>query len=328
MQYTSPAFPLSRMRRLRSGSELRALVRETHLSPYDFVYPLFVVDGEGRQEPIGALPGQSRWSVDLLLAEVEAAWSEGIRAVILFGLPTHKDATGSQAYSPDAPVQKAAAALKARWPELVIMTDVCLCQYTDHGHCGPLRGESVDNDAAVELLARTAVSHAEAGANIVAPSDMMDGRVGAIRRALDAAGHQNVGILSYAVKFSSGFYGPFREAADSKPSFGDRRSYQMDPANRREALREAALDVAEGADMLMVKPALAYLDILRDLRESFPLPLACYNVSGEYSMIKAAAQNGWLDERAVALETLLAMKRAGADLILTYFARDAAKWLA
>jgi len=328
MNFSSPNFPNTRMRRLRGSAELRALVRETHLTPDDFCYPLFVVEGENVVQPIQALPGQNRWSVDKVLGEVEAAMAEGIRSVIMFGLPASKDAEGSQAHAEDAPVQRAVRELKRAFPQLVVMTDVCLCQYTDHGHCGPLCGHTVDNDAALKILAQTALSHARAGADLVAPSDMMDGRVGAIRSALDAAGFQNTGILSYAVKFSSAYYGPFREAADSKPSFGDRRSYQMDPANRREALREAALDVQEGADWLMVKPALAYLDIIRDLREHFALPLACYNVSGEYSMIKAAAANGWLDEKLVTLETLLSMKRAGADLILTYHAREAARWLA
>lgn len=328
MLFQSPPFPLTRMRRLRRSAELRALVRETSLTPYDFVYPLFVVEGEGEKQEIAALPGVYRRSVDLLMEEVEAAWSEGVRAVILFGLPRHKDAHGNSAFEVGGPVQRATRALKDRWPELVVMTDVCLCQYTDHGHCGPLDGGHVDNDATLELLAQTAVSHARAGADLVAPSDMMDGRVGRLRAALDAEGFPDVGIVSYAVKFASSFYGPFREAAGSAPSFGDRRAYQMDAGNRREALREAALDVAEGADMLMVKPALAYLDIMRELHDTFPLPIACYNVSGEYSMIKAAAERGWVDERGVALESLLAMKRAGASLILTYFARDASRWLA
>lgn len=328
MNFSGPNYPITRMRRLRGSAELRALVRETQLTPNDFCYPLFVVEGENVVQPIHALPGQHRWSVDKVIGEVEAAMAEGIRSVILFGLPAQKDVEGSQAYADNAPVQRAVRELKKAFPQLVVMTDVCLCQYTDHGHCGPLCGHTVDNDAALKLLAETAVSHARAGADLVAPSDMMDGRVAAIRSALDASGFQNTGILSYAVKFASAYYGPFREAADSKPSFGDRRSYQMDSANRREALREAALDVQEGADWLMVKPALAYLDILRDLREHFALPLACYNVSGEYSMIKAAAANGWLDEKLVTLETLLSMKRAGADLILTYHAREAARWLA
>lgn len=327
MNFLSPGFPINRHRRLRTTPELRSLVRETRLSVYDFVYPLFVCEGEGICQPIQALPGQNRWSVDQLVGEVQAAWSEGIRAVILFGLPSHKDAEGSQAWSDEAPVPRAVRALKRALPQLVVMTDVCLCQYTDHGHCGPLCDETVDNDAALQLLSQAALSHARAGADLVAPSDMMDGRVGAIRSVLDGTGFSQVGILSYAVKFASSFYGPFREAADSKPAFGDRRSYQMDSANRREALREAASDLAEGADMLMVKPALAYLDLIRDLREHFPQPLACYNVSGEYSMIKAAAAQGWIDEKGVILETLLGMKRAGADLILTYHAREAARWL-
>lgn len=328
MDFSSPLFPHLRLRRLRTTATLRSLVRETQLTPLDLVYPLFAIEGENRREPISALPGQARLSLDQLLLEAEAAVAEGIQAFILFGLPAHKDASGSQAYAPEAPVQKAVRALKSRFPQVVVMTDVCLCQYTDHGHCGPLAGETVDNDSALQLLAQTALSHARAGADLVAPSDMMDGRVGALRKALDSEGYCHVGILSYAVKFASAYYGPFREAADSKPAFGDRRSYQMDSANRREALREAAADVAEGADMLMVKPALAYLDIVRDLRETFPLPLACYNVSGEYAMVKAAAAQGWIDERGVILETLLSMKRAGADLILTYHAREAARWLA
>ena len=328
MNFQSPSFPVTRLRRLRGSAELRALVRETQLTPNDFCYPLFVTEGENIASPISALPGQNHWSVDQVIGEVQRAMAVGVRSVILFGLPSRKDELGSEAYAEGAPVQRAVTALKRAFPQLVVMTDVCLCQYTDHGHCGPLCGETVDNDAALKLLAQTAVSHARAGADLVAPSDMMDGRVAALRTALDGAGFEQVGILSYAVKFASAYYGPFREAAGSKPAFGDRRSYQMDSANRREALREAAQDVAEGADWLMVKPALAYLDIVRDLREHFPLPLACYNVSGEYSMIKAAVAQGWLDERQVVLETLLSMKRAGADLILTYFARQAAEWLA
>jgi porphobilinogen synthase len=327
MNNSNPGFPTVRPRRLRQSESMRALVRETHLLPTDFVYPLFAVPGSGIQKEISALPGQCHWSVDLLVEEAKRAYDEGIRSVILFGLPEHKDPTGSDAWSPDAPVQAACKALKANLPQMVVMTDVCLCQYTDHGHCGPLCGDQIDNDAALELLAKTAVSQAQAGADIVAPSDMMDGRVGAIRKALDSNGFSNVAILSYAVKFASAYYGPFREAVSSKPSFGDRKTYQMDPANRRESLREALQDLQEGADMLMVKPALAYLDILRDLRESVSVPLAAYNVSGEYSMVKAAAQRGWIDERLVVLESLLAMKRAGADLILTYHAREAAQWL-
>ena len=328
MQYPSPGFPHKRLRRLRRTPELRDLLRETRLTPLDFVYPLFVVPGEGRREEIKAMPGQFHLSVDQLVEEVRAAFQEGIRAVLLFGLPEEKDALGSSAHDPQGPVQLGVRELKRALPGLQVMTDVCLCQYTDHGHCGPLRQDQVDNDAALEILARVAVSHAQAGADMVAPSDMMDGRVLKIRQVLDGNGFQDVAILSYAVKFASAFYGPFREAAHSAPSFGDRRSYQMDPANRREALREALEDAAEGADMLMVKPGLPYLDILRDLRESIALPLAAYNVSGEYSMIKAAARNGWLDEKLAVLEALLAFKRAGADLILTYHAREAARWMA
>ncbi len=321
-------FPNVRLRRLRRTAELRALVRETHLAPTDFVLPLFVVEGEGRREPIGAMPGQFHLSVDELVKEAGAALGEGVPAVILFGLPASKDALGSQAHSCEAPVQQAVAALKRELPSLVVMTDVCLCQYTDHGHCGPLKDGQVDNDAALEILARTAVSHAAAGADMVAPSDMMDGRVQAIRHALDGQGFASTPIMSYAVKFASSFYGPFREAAHSTPGFGDRRSYQMDPANRREALREALQDAAEGADILMVKPGLPYLDVLRDLRELVHHPLAVYNVSGEYSMVKAAAAQGWIDEKGVVLELLTGMRRAGADLILTYHAREAARWLA
>jgi len=321
-------FPRVRLRRLRRSPELRAMVRETQLAPSDFVLPLFAVEGEGRREPIGAMPGQFHLSVDELVKEAGAALADGVAAVILFGLPERKDAAGSEAWSPQAPVQRAVAALKRELPSLVVITDVCLCQYTDHGHCGPLKGGHVDNDAALESLARTAVSHAAAGADMVAPSDMMDGRIGTLRQALDREGFAETSIMSYAVKFASSFYGPFREAAHSTPGFGDRRSYQMDPANRREALREALQDVEEGADLLMVKPGLPYLDILRDLRELVHHPLAVYNVSGEYSMVKAAAAQGWIDERGVVLELLTGMKRAGADLILTYHAREASRWLA
>lgn len=299
------------------------MVRETALSVKDFVAPLFVKPGEELRDPIRSMPGQYQFSVDTLVDEGEALWELGIPAVILFGLPDAKDATGSRSWADDGIVQMAVRALKERLPDMVVITDVCLCEYTDHGHCGLIRGGEVDNDATLELLARQAVSHARAGADIVAPSDMMDGRVAAIRRALDDARFSSVGILSYAVKYASAFYGPFREAADSAPQFGDRTTYQMDPANAREALKEARLDIEEGADMIMVKPALAYLDIIRRVREISVLPLAAYQVSGEYAMIKAAAANGWLDERRVMLESLTAIKRAGADIILTYFARDA-----
>ncbi len=320
-------FPTVRLRRLRRTPELRSLVRETRLSPLDFILPLFVVPGENVREEISALPGHAHLSVDRLVEEARSAFQDGIRAVILFGLPEAKDPTGSSSLAWDGPVQKAILALKRELPELVVITDVCLCQYTDHGHCGVLDQGWVDNDATLELLAATALSHANAGADMVAPSDMMDGRIQAIRTRLDEGGFHQVAIMAYSVKFASAFYGPFREAAHSAPSQGDRKSYQMDPANRREAWREAELDAAEGADILMVKPALAYLDLIRDLRERFPHPLAAYNVSGEYAMIKAAAERGWVDERAIALETLTGIKRAGADLILTYHARKAARWL-
>lgn len=328
MQNFQPGFPTVRARRLRRTPEIRQMVRETQLQPSDFVYPLFVVSGQGVRKEISALPGQYHWSVDQVVGEARSAFELGVRSVILFGLPDHKDPQGSQAWHPEAPVQQAVQALKREIPQLVVMTDVCLCQYTDHGHCGPLDGQNIDNDQALELLARTALSHAQAGADIVAPSDMMDGRVQAIRHILDANNFQEVSILSYAVKYASSYYGPFRAAVSSAPSFGDRRSYQMDPANRREAIREALSDLQEGADMLMVKPALAYLDIVRELRDRVEVPLAAYNVSGEYAMIKAAAEKGWLDEKLVVLETLTSMRRAGVDLILTYHAKDASRWLA
>lgn len=317
-----------RPRRLRRTAAIRRLVRETHLRPEDFIYPLFVVPGSKVKDPIGAMPGQYRWSVDLLVEEVKSAAAVGVPAVLLFGLPEHKDDLGSEAAKRGGVVQKAVKRLKKEVPEVVVITDVCLCAYTSHGHCGVVQGGEVDNDATLELLAGVALSHAEAGADIVAPSDMMDGRVLAIREALDEQGFTMTAIMSYAVKYASGFYGPFREAAASAPQFGDRRSYQMDPANVREAFREAALDVEEGADIIMVKPALPYLDIISQLRGEIDQPLAAYQVSGEYSMIKAAAAQGWLDETTVLLESLLAIKRAGADMILTYFAKEAAARLA
>ncbi len=320
-------FPTTRLRRLRRSARLRGMVRETRLHPEDFIYPLFVVPGTGVREEIPAMPGIHHWSVDLVSEEVSRAVELGVGAIILFGIPERKDDWASEAYNDAGTVQRAVAALKDRFPDLVVMTDVCLCQYTSHGHCGVIRDGVVDNDATLDLLAQTAVSHARAGADVVAPSDMMDGRVGAIRSALDENGFGEVAVLSYAAKYASAYYGPFREAAHSAPAFGDRRTYQMDPGNAREALREVALDLEEGADLVMVKPALAYLDVIRRVRDSFPVPVAAYNVSGEYSMIKAAAQRGWLDERQVTLETLLAIKRAGADLILTYHACDAARWL-
>jgi porphobilinogen synthase len=304
------------------------MVQETRLRREDLIYPMFVVPGKGVRQEITSMPGVFRFSVENLVEEVKAVADLGVPAVLLFGLPQKKDETGSEAAYPKGAVQQAVRQLKKQVPGLVVITDVCLCGYTSHGHCGLLRpGGEVDNDATLEILAQVAVSHAQAGADIVAPSDMMDGRVGAIREALDEVGLEMTAILSYAVKYASSFYGPFRDAAESAPQFGDRRAYQMDPANAREAVREAALDVEEGADILMVKPALPYLDILARMRPEFDLPLAAYQVSGEYAMIKAAAQKGWLDETAVMLESLLSIKRAGADLILTYFAKQAAQLL-
>lgn len=317
-----------RPRRLRRREAIRRMVRETALRPEDFIYPMFAAPGKKVREAVGAMPGVFRLSPDLLVEEAKAAYDLGVPAVLLFGLPAKKDETGSEAANPKGTVQQAVRALKKALPDLVVITDVCLCAYTSHGHCGIVRQGEIDNDATLEVLAQVALSHAEAGADMVAPSDMMDGRVGAIREALDERGFEMVAILSYAVKYASSFYGPFREAAESAPQFGDRRGYQMDPANRREAMLEAALDVEEGADILMVKPALPYLDIISDLAAEFDQPIAAYQVSGEYSMIKAAAQQGWLDEQAVLLESLTSIKRAGADLILTYFARDAARILA
>jgi porphobilinogen synthase len=317
-------FPLTRLRRLRSSGALRSLVRETRLDLDSLVYPLFV--GPTTQ-PNEALPALGRFSVDDLVAEAEELRGLGVPAVILFGIPDEKDEQGSGAWDDEGVVQRALRALRASAPGLVLVTDVCLCEYTSHGHCGVLEGEEVANDVTIELLARTAVSHVEAGADVVAPSDMMDGRVGAIRGALDDAGFGATPILSYAAKYASAFYGPFREAAESAPAFGDRRGYQMDPANVREALRECELDVAEGADALMVKPALPNLDVIRAVRERFDLPVAAYNVSGEYAMVKAAAASGWMDERQAALESLTAIKRAGADVIVSYWAKDVASWL-
>jgi porphobilinogen synthase len=320
-------FPAVRLRRLRRTPALRELVRETHLSVKDFIYPLFITEGRGIRQEIESMPGQYRWSLDLLPAEVEAVARLGVRAVLLFGIPDHKDEVGSGAWAEDGIIQRAVRVIKATVPDLTVICDVCLCEYTTHGHCGIVRDGYVQNDETLELLARTAVSQAAAGADVVAPSDMMDGRVGAIRRALDEAGFSHVAVMAYSAKYASAFYGPFREAAGSAPQFGDRRAYQMDPPNIREALREVELDIGEGADIVMVKPALAYLDVIRAVRERFDLPLAAYNVSGEYAMVKAAARNGWLDERRVTLEILYGIKRAGADLIITYHAKDAARWL-
>jgi porphobilinogen synthase len=321
------SFPATRLRRLRRTDALRGMVRETRLSAADLIQPLFVRAGSGPATPIASLSEQYHHSIETLVEEARAVHAAGVPAVILFGIPDHKDEAASSAYDEEGIVQLGLRAIRLAVPELVLITDVCLCQYTSHGHCGVLRDGAVDNDLTLELLAQTAVSHAVAGADIVAPSDMMDGRVRAIRSALDQDGFGDVAILSYAAKYASGFYGPFRDAAESPPSFGDRSQYQMDPANRREALHEVALDVAEGADMLMVKPALPYLDVLSEVRQTFPLPVAAYQVSGEYAMLHAAAANGWLDLKRCALESLVSIKRAGADMILTYFAKDAARWL-
>jgi len=321
-------FPITRMRRLRRTPALRALVRETSLAASDFIYPLFVTAEKNKRKEISSMPGVAQLSVDgVLEKEVASVAALGIRAVLLFGIPASKDAGATQSYADDAPVQKAVALIKRTAPDLVVMTDVCLCEYTDHGHCGIIKDGAVDNDSTLGILGKVAISHAAAGADVVAPSGMMDGMVGAIRRALDGAGRSDTAVLSYAVKYASAFYGPFREAAESPPSFGDRKSHQMDPANVREALRECALDVDEGADALMVKPGLPYLDVLRAVRDRFDLPLAVYNVSGEYAMVKAAARNGWIEERRAVLELLHGFRRAGADMILTYHAKDAAAWL-
>ena len=322
-----PTFPASRPRRLRRTGALRALVRETRLSAEQFVLPLFVRNGEGVRKPVGAMPGVAQLSVDEMLRDAEAAASAGVGGVLLFGIPDTKDATGSSAWDDAGPVQNAVRALKREIPQLVVITDVCMCEYTDHGHCGILRDGDVDNDATLELLSKEALSHARAGADIVAPSDMMDGRVGAIRRALDHAGHPDTAILSYAAKYASVFYGPFREAAESAPREGDRRGYQMDPANGGEALREVRLDIDEGADAVMVKPAGPYLDVIARVKEDTGYPVAAYQVSGEYAMIKAAAERGWLDGERAMLESLLSIRRAGADFIVTYFATDAAQRL-
>ncbi len=316
-----------RPRRMRISENIRAMVRETIITPKDFVYPIFVVPGENVKEEIPSMPGCYHLSVDNAVKLARELYTLGIPAVEVFGLPEYKDEVGSSAWDMTSPVQRAIDAIKKALPDMVIVGDVCLCQYTSHGHCGKLCGHYVDNDSTLELLQKVAVSQAKAGADIVAPSDMMDGRVGAIREALDVENFQNVSIMSYAVKYASGYYGPFRDAADSAPQFGDRRQYQMDPANVREAMKETELDIAEGADIIMVKPALAYLDVVRQVRDSIDHPVATYNVSGEYSMVKAAAQKGWIDEKRIVLETLTSMKRAGADIIITYHAMDAARWL-
>jgi porphobilinogen synthase len=321
------AFPVHRPRRLRRSEGLRRMVRETTLQPSDFIYPLFVIEGRGQRRPIASMPGIFNLTVDAAVEEAKAARALGIPAVILFGIPDRKDAEGSRAHATDGIVQRALRELKSAVPELQLIADICLCEYTDHGHCGVVAKGEVQNDATLPLLARMAVSCAQAGADIVAPSDMMDGRVGAIRRSLDEAGLAETPVLAYAAKYASGFYGPFREAAQSTPQFGDRRGYQMDPGNVREALKEVALDLEEGADLVMVKPALAYLDVIARVKERFDVPVAAYNVSGEYAMLKAAAQAGWVDGDRLVLEILTSIKRAGADLILTYHALEAARLL-
>jgi len=320
-------FPLHRPRRLRRTETLRRMVRETELSPSDFVYPLFVVEGRGVKRPISSMPGIYNLSIENAVEEARQAHALGVPSVLMFGIPDHKDGRATQAYARDGVVQKAIREIKSALPDLQIVADICLCEYTDHGHCGIIEHHEVQNDATLPLLAQMAVSCAEAGADIIAPSDMMDGRVLALRKALDESGHSSAPIMSYAAKYASGFYGPFREAAQSAPQFGDRRGYQMDPANVREALKEVALDLEEGADIVMVKPALSYLDVIAKVKESTNVPVAAYNVSGEYSMLKAAAQNGWLDYNRVMMEVLTSIKRAGADLILTYHALEAAKLL-
>ncbi|MFO7315778.1 MAG: porphobilinogen synthase [Bacilli bacterium] len=316
-----------RHRRLRSNATIRSMVRENHLHKEDLIYPIFVIEGENIKNPVKSMPGVYQLSLDNLDAEIDEVVSLGIPAVILFGIPAEKDAVGTGAFHDHGIVQKATKQIKERYPELMVIADTCLCEFTDHGHCGLVEGDKILNDPSLDVLARTAVSQAKAGADIIAPSNMMDGFVAAIRKALDEAGFQDVPIMSYAVKYASSYYGPFRDAAEGAPKFGDRKTYQMDPANRLEAFREAESDIEEGADFLIVKPALAYMDIIRDVKNRYPVPVVAYNVSGEYSMVKAAALNGWIDEKSVVLETLVGMKRAGADLIITYHAKDVARWL-
>ena len=321
------SFPTVRMRRTRQNEQLRGLVRETRLSVEQLIYPLFIAEGITEPREIGSMPGIMQWPVEGIAGEVKRVAALGIPAILLFGIPAMKDEVGSQAYATQGIIQQAIQRIKAEVRAMLVITDVCLCEYTSHGHCGVIRNGDVHNDESLGLLARMALSHVEAGADIVAPSDMMDGRIGTIRQALDERGFSHVPVMAYSAKFASGFYGPFREAADSTPQFGDRRSYQMDPANAREALREVELDIEEGADIVMVKPAMPYLDIIRQVRDRCDLPIAAYNVSGEFSMIKAAAQNGWIDERRVVMEVLTGIRRAGADMIITYFAPDVARWL-
>jgi len=321
------SFPTVRPRRLRRNEAIRRLVRENCVTRDDLMLPLFVAPGAGLKREISSLPGNYHWSTDTILTEIEEMLKLGVRSCMLFGLPESKDEVGSEAYAAHGVVQEAIRSIKARFPEMYVVTDVCLCEYTSHGHCGIVKGDTVDNDPTLNLLARTALSHAEAGADMVAPSDMMDGRVAAIRAALDEHGFQETPIMAYSAKYASAYYGPFRAAADSTPAFGDRRSYQMDPPNAREALREVELDIMEGADIVMVKPALAYMDVIHRVREAFDLPVACYNVSGEFAMVKAAAQQGLIDERRIVMETMTGFKRAGADIIITYHAKDVARWL-
>jgi len=321
------SFPVVRPRRLRRSEAIRSLSRETRLSTQGLLYPMFVCPGRGVRNPISSMPGVAQQSVDKFLEECRDVEQLGIPGIVLFGIPEKKDARGSQAWAADGVVQRAIEAVRSAKLNLLVMTDVCLCEYTDHGHCGVVENGEVKNDPTLELLAAESLSHARAGADIVAPSDMMDGRVGAIRKALDGAGFEDIAIMSYAAKYCSGFYGPFREAAESAPQFGDRRSYQMDPANAREAIREVELDLAEGADMVMVKPALAYLDIIHRVRETFDVPVGAYNVSGEFAMVKAAAANGWIDEKRIVLEILTGIHRAGASIVLTYHAKDIARWM-
>jgi porphobilinogen synthase len=320
-------FPITRLRRLRQNNAFRNLVAETEISIDHFIYPLFISDEIKKPQEILAMPGMKQWTVATILKEAKRAYDLGIPAVLLFGIPKKKDSVGSDAYSKNGVMQKTIKILKKELPSLLVITDVCLCEYTDHGHCGVIKNNSVQNDESLELLAKMSLSHVQAGADMVAPSDMMDGRVGAIRKKLDENGYYETPIMSYSAKYASGFYGPFREAAQSAPQFGDRRSYQMDTRNVREAIREIKLDIKEGADIIMVKPAMPYLDVIRAARENFKLPLAAYNVSGEYSMIKAAAQNGWIDEKRVVMEVLTGIKRAGADIIISYFAPQVAEWL-
>lgn len=326
--FVQPAFPVSRLRRLRKTPALRDMFRETSLSVADFIYPLFIVEGSGVKKEISSMPSQYQLSIDNVLRECEELVNSHIGSVILFGIPSEKDEVGSGAYAEDGIIQKAIRAIKESFPELIVVTDVCLCEYTSHGHCGVVENGYVDNDTTLDLLAKEALSHAQSGADIIAPSDMMDGRVGAIRKALDGNGFSDTPIMAYSAKYSSAFYGPFREAAESTPQFGDRKTYQMDFGNSDEALREIALDIQEGADIVMVKPALSYLDVIRRAKDGFNVPIVAYNVSGEYSMIKAAAERGWLDGEKVMMEVLTSIKRAGADVIITYFAKEAARMLA